>query len=411
MTILQNLLSKQKTLTAKADKLRGNPDAKQDFIDVVNQLTELEIDIANEMVIENAKTFEPVAAPNRSKPEYSFSNFLNSVKNIGMGNGTDADLMIVNEAQGQNSTSDADGGFLVDTQFAGELMQKTINNSDILSKISFLPVANGKDGVRWHRSKKGKNGRAGVVAYWNTEAGKYTKDKMEFEEVKIDLEKLTGMAFLTDEMLQDAPFTAALLDKEFSLALEDALVKAFISGDGVSKPIGIISAGNKGLITVKPAVATSLLDAKDITKMFTSMPSRYRRAAVWLVHPDLEASLSDLNYKDGDGKMVNVYMPAGGLSAAPYDTIKGKQVIITDECSKASTPGDIAFVDFSEYQAIRKNGVKKDWSIHVRFDTGEVAFRISLRANGQPTQNAPIEINNSTNKFGAYIVLGNRKLS
>ena len=81
---------------------------------------------------------------------------------------------------------------------------------------------------------------------------------------------------------------------------------------------------------------------------------------------------------------VPVYMPAGGMAAAPHGTLFGRPVVAIEQCPVLGDAGDIMLADFSQYKAIDKGGMRGDVSIHVQFIYDESVFRFVYRFDGQP---------------------------
>jgi HK97 family phage major capsid protein len=84
---------------------------------------------------------------------------------------------------------------------------------------------------------------------------------------------------------------------------------------------------------------------------------------------------------------VPIYMPAGGLSGAPYGTLFGRPVIAIEQAATLGTQGDIMFADLGGgYILAEKGGMKSDMSIHVQFIYDESVFRFVMRVDGQPVR-------------------------
>ena len=73
--------------------------------------------------------------------------------------------------------------------------------------------------------------------------------KPQFREMKLDLEKMMGFCYCTDEMLQDAAFLTGFVGNGFTLAADRLLTESIITGDGVGKPLGLLHSG--ALISVE----------------------------------------------------------------------------------------------------------------------------------------------------------------
>ena len=79
-----------------------------------------------------------------------------------------------------------------------------------------------------------------------------------------------------------------------------------------------------------------------------------------------------------------IYMPAGGLSGAQFDTLFGRPIVPIEQAEALGTKGDILLLDLGEYLLIRKGALETAESIHVRFLYGENTFRFTYRINGAP---------------------------
>ena len=87
---------------------------------------------------------------------------------------------------------------------------------------------------------------------------------------------------------------------------------------------------------------------------------------------------------------VPVFLPAGGISAAPYATLFGRPIIPVEYAAPLGTPGDIVLADLSQFVLADKNEVQQASSVHVRFLTDEMAFRVTYRVDGQSIWRAPL---------------------
>jgi HK97 family phage major capsid protein len=100
-----------------------------------------------------------------------------------------------------------------------------------------------------------------------------------------------------------------------------------------------------------------------------------------------------------------VWLPPAGLSVAPYGTLFGRPIRVTEVSPVLGDQGDILFGDMSEYLMIEKAGVLAASSIHVRFQWDESAFRFVLRNNGIPKWTRSIYPNTGTDEISPWIVL------
>ena len=247
----------------------------------------------------------------------------------------------------------------------------------------------------------------GVQMYWAAEGATVAASKPQFREMKLDLEKMMGFAYCTDEMLQDAAFMTGFIGNAFVLAADRLLTESVISGDGVGKPLGLLNSG--AMLTVNKEAnqaAGTFLGANAIKMQARCMP-RNRDRLVWLMHPDVEEQLPYLAIQSGEAAKF-LWNPEGGLGNFDTQRVLNKPVLFEDSCSALGTKGDVMLVDPMQYILLTKGTAKQDWSIHVEFLTDQNCFRMVYRCNGAPKISKPLTIKNSTKTRSAFVTLAGR---
>lgn len=340
------------------------------------------------------------------RPFHSLGEQLQAVVNAAKTHTADKRLLQVNNAvMGSNEGAGADGGFAVQEDFAGQILETAVSTGDILSRVDSYTVGANSNAARWlmvDETDVSASVFGGVQMYWASEGATVTASRPKFKELKLDLEKMMGFAYATDELLQDAAFMTGFFGTAFTVAANRLLEDAIISGDGEGKPTGILSSG--GLITVSvDAGQKETLKAQNILKMWSSALVSGRKNMVWLMHPDLEDQLPQLMLGD---KLI--WMPEGGISGAQYQTILGRPVLFNDNCQAIGTKGDVLLADLKQYMLLKKGTAKQDWSMHVEFLTDQQCFRMVLRCNGTPKVTAPVKLKNSTRTRSPYVALAAR---
>jgi HK97 family phage major capsid protein len=237
-------------------------------------------------------------------------------------------------------------------------------------KIPAVSDASRADGSRF----------GGIRAYWMNEAGSKTASAPTFKQVALELKKLVGYTTCTDELLEDAPALESWIMQAFAKEFDFKLADAIINGDGAGKPLGILNSPCLVTVTAETGQGASTIVAENIIKMWAS---RFGTNYVWLINQNIEPQLYTMALAVGTGG-IPVYMPAGGLSGAPYGTLFGKPVIPCEQAASLGTAGDIILADLSQYVMISKGSMQSASSIHVNFQTDQTAFRFVYRCDGQP---------------------------
>src|SRR3990167_5433071 len=332
------------------------------------------------------------------KPFKSMGEQLLAVKAVGIDPTIrDKRLLYLNEkaikATGANEGTGSDGGFLLQQDFTNESLNRVYNTGQIMSKTTKRPVGAGANGlvvnVINETSRATGSRFGGVRAYWLNEAGTKTKSAPTYRRWTLNLEKLIGLYYATDELLQDATgLQGDVMDsfsKENNFACEDAVV----NGLGAGNPLGILNAPATVSVSKETGQAAATIVTANLSKMWARMWAPARANSMWLIDQSLEPQLMGLNLSVGTGGMP-VYIPPGGLSASPYSMLLGRPVIPVEYCSVLGTVGDIILADIGEYRWIDKCGIVSAASIHVQFLTDETAFRFVYRCNGAPFWNSAL---------------------
>ena len=316
-----------------------------------------------------------------------------------------------NAALGANEGTGADGGFLIQTDFAGQILESAVRQSALLNRLDRYTCSSAANAMRWlsvDETDVSKSVFGGVQMYWASEAGTVAASKPSFREMKMDLEKMMGFAYATDEMLTDAAFMTGFFGNAFTLAADRLLTEGVITGDGVGKPLGLLH--SKALVTVDKETsqgAGTFTGANAIKMQARAMP-RNRDRLVWLMHPDVEEQLPYLAIQSGEAAKF-LWNPEGGLGNFDTQRVLNKPVLFEDSCSALGSKGDILLVDPYQYILLTKGTAKQDWSIHVEFLTDQSCFRMVFRCNGAPKVSKPLTIKNSAKTRSPFVALADRK--
>ena len=311
-------------------------------------------------------------------------------------------------ASGLQESIPSDGGFLVQTEFSVELLKRVYETGLVSSRCRRLPVGANANGLKINgvdeTSRVSGSRWGGVVAYWEGEADKYTATKPKFRQIELNLKKLTGLCYATDEMLQDAVALEAVLNQAFAEEFGFQMDDRVIWGTGAGMPLGIMNGPCLVTVNKETGQLAKTVQVENIVNMYSRCWAKSRSNAVWFINQDIEPQLFTMGVMVGTGG-VPVYMPPGGLSGNPYATILGLPVVAIEQCQTLGTLGDIILGDFSQYIIIDKGAMQAASSIHVRFEYGEQVFRFTYRADGQPIWNSALTPYKGSNTLSPFVVL------
>lgn len=286
----------------------------------------------------------------------------------------------------------ADGGYAVPPEISRSIWEK-VEAEDSLVKLtdSYSTTSNS---MLWPADETTPwDATGGIQAYWEGEASQLQASKVALQNREIKLDKLTILVPVTSELMEDYPALDAYLNKKAAEKIDFKIKQKMLTGSGVGEPLGILNAASTITVAKETNQAASTIVAENVINMYARMYAPCRKTAVWLINQDIEPQLDQLmlrvkNQAGTDyvgGAIPLLYMPSGGLSGSPYNTLRNRPCLPTQACSALGDVGDIIFVDFKQYLTVTKRtGIQSDVSMHLFFDYDLFCFRFLLRFAGQP---------------------------
>jgi HK97 family phage major capsid protein len=315
-------------------------------------------------------------------------------------------------------TVPSDGGFLVQTDFASEIMQRAYDLGQVLSRCRRIPIGANSNGLKMlavdETSRATGSRYGGVQVYRTNEADPLTAKKPKVRLMEMSLKKLTGLAYATDELLQDSTAMESILSQSFQEELTFTMEDEIMNGTGAGTMLGIMNSGCLVTVSAEGSQVSTTFVAENAMKMWARLWSRSQQNAVWFINQDVLPQLWQMNVKiknvagtENVGGMP-VYMNAGTIAGQPYGTLFGRPVIPVEYCQTLGTKGDVILADMSQYVVIDKGGVQSASSMHVRFLNDEQTFRWVVRNDGQPTWNAALTPYKGSNTLSPFVCVAAR---
>jgi len=317
----------------------------------------------------------------------SAGEFLQAVMRAGTPGGSVDPRLSTRAATGLGETVPSDGGFLTEVGMAAGIMKNVWQDSPILSRISKTTLTGNKTGMKFNgfdeTSRADGSRQGGIKSYWKDEAALKTASKPKFRQIELNLNKMIGLCYATDELMDDAAALEQTIRNGFAAEFDFRLTDAIINGSGAGQPLGILQSGCLVSVAAEAGQDANTLIWENVNNMWSRLMAGSRPNAIWVINQDVEPQLHSMTLAVGTGG-TSVYMPAGGAAAAPYSTLFGRPVIPIEQCPILGDVGDIILGDFSKYTAIDKGGMQSAVSIHVQFIYDEQVFRFVYRFDGQP---------------------------
>jgi HK97 family phage major capsid protein len=329
-----------------------------------------------------------------------------------LSHGTSTDSRLVRAPTGLGEVDPTGGGFLIQQDFATTIFMIAHDMGEILSRINKIPIGTNANGLKMNgidETSRATGSRwGGVVSYWPGEANTVTPSAPKFREMSWDLKKLMALWYVTSEQLQDSTSLGTIAAQAFSEEIMFQTEDKIFEGSGSGVPLGIMNSAAKVAVAAEVGQSAATIVSANLEKMWARLWARARRNAVWYINQDCLPQLQQLNQAVGSAGGQLVYMPPGGLSAAPFATLMGRPIIETEYNSALGTEGDIMLADLSQYTLIDKGGINMASSMHVAFLSDQSVFRITYRVDGQPMWHAPLTPFKGSLTKSPFITLANR---
>jgi len=217
----------------------------------------------------------------------------------------------------------------------------------------------------------------GLTVTRRPEATQMSASRMKTEPISLVAAGQYGLAYVTEELLNDSPLSiAAIIEKGFNTEFQAATVRERLYGSGTGEFLGVMN--SPCLITVTGR-STGTIDYADVLNMVSRLWGSTRPGTCWLYSPSCLPQLAQLSV--GDNKWP-VWMPSA--REGEPDRLLGFPAYRTEFCKALSTTGDIILGQWGEYLEGTYQQIQTAESIHVRFEWNERVYRFYRRNAGCP---------------------------
>jgi len=341
----------------------------------------------------------------------SLGEFLLTVRSAGLPGGQTDQRLFQAAASGLNETVPSDGGFLVQQDFSNALLENTFAQAVVAPRCWRIPISGNSNSIKLagiDETSRVSTRSGGILGYWEEEAAQKTESKPKFRKIELNLKKLIGLCYATDELLQDAAVLNSVIPQAFASEFAFRLDDAIINGTGAGQPLGILNAGCLASVAKETGQKKETLVAENVIKMYSRLLPGREKNAVWLANKNILPQLLTMSLAVGTGG-VPLYMPMNQLQGAPFQMLMGLPVLFCEQCPSLGTAGDIILADLGGgYVLAEKGGIQSDMSIHVRFVYDESVFRFVLRVDGQPVRASALTPYKGSETQSHFVVTADR---
>lgn len=250
------------------------------------------------------------------------------------------------EGKAMSTAVAADGGYLVDPQTSDRIQSLLLSTSSLRSIANVVQVEATSFDVIVDRTEVGSG--------WATEAAATTETATPtIERISIKLHELAAMPKASQRLLDDSAFDVeGWLAEKIATRFTRAEAAAFINGDGVDKPRGILlptkvadatwTWGNIGYIPTGAAADFATTNAVDcIVNLVYALGADYRANSAFVMNSKTVGAVRKM--KDADGR----FMWSDGLAANEPARLMGYPVLVSEDMPDVgANTYPIAFGDF-----------------------------------------------------------------
>lgn len=254
---------------------------------------------------------------------------------------------LVLEGKALSTAVAADGGYLVDPQTSDTIRSMLVSTSSLRSIANVVQIDATSYDVLIDRSEVG--------SAWATEVAATSETATPLvERISIKLQELSAMPKASQRLLDDSAFDVeGWLAGKIATRFIRAEAAAFVNGDGVDKPKGILNPpkvanaswtwGSLGYVPTGAAADFATTNAVDcIINLIYALGANYRANGTFVMNSKTAGAVRKM--KDADGR----FMWSDGLAAEAPARLMGYPVLISEDMPDiAANAHAIAFGDFN----------------------------------------------------------------
>lgn len=265
------------------------------------------------------------------------------------------------------------GGDTTPTSFRAQLYEHLIANSGIRqTRAEIITTASGEALVL---PKTTAHTSAGTIV---AEGAAINEADPTFGQGTLNAYKYPKLVQVSSELIQDTGVDLiGYLARSFGQALANGSGADMVTGNGSSKPYGVIAAAGTIAQVTGGTGVSGAPTADDLIDLFYKVIEPYAQVGEWLMRRTTVGTVRKL--KDNDGQYL--WQPA--LQVGQPDSLLGRPIVSDPNVPACATNAtSIAFGDFSTYKIRDAGSLRFERSDDFAFANDLVSFRAILRTDG-----------------------------
>jgi len=298
----------------------------------------------------------------------------------------------------QMGSDDPHGGFLLPTAMSPDLLTVQAENDPLAGRTRSVPMVAPTVKIPARVDKNHATSvSGGLTVSRSAETVAKTASRMSFEQVVLQATGIFGLAYVTEELLQDSAVTfAALLASSFADEFRGHLFNERLNGTGVGEFEGINSSGCLVVQAKVGSQTATTFNYQNAVEMRTRCWGYSN--AIWLANHDVFPQLALMESSGGQ----IIWQPS--IREDRPDLLLGRPIFFTEYCETLGAQGDVVLGNWGEFLEGTYQGLNQAESIHVRFSNHERAFKFWLRNAGGPWWRSAITPKKGASTLSPFVV-------
>jgi len=302
----------------------------------------------------------------------------------------------------QGTYSDQYGGFAVPTTLLPGIRSIPTEADPTAGRTQPLPMATPSVDMLARVDKDHTTSvSGGFTVSRRAETGTIASSRAKMEKITMKANSLFGLAFETEELLDDSPISfAAIIASGFQSQFAAHMLKEKIRGTGAGEYQGVIGAPATITVLKESGQGVDSINSTNVIKMASRLWGL--NDAIWIANHDTRPQLMVLSVAVGvAGSLIYTPSPTVGFP----DMLLGRPIFYSEFASKLGDLGDLILGNWSQYLDGLYQPLRSAESVHVRFENHEKAFKFWLRNAGAPWWRSALTPNQSAVTLAPFVIL------
>ena len=330
------------------------------------------------------------------------------------GIGSDALQMLSAAVIGNGASEglDSAGGAYVPTEFLTGIIDMALESEIVRPRARIVPMTTDSALTPGFDASDHSSGNiAGLSGVWTPEGGSAAYEVPKVFMMSLKAKKLFSLVAVTDELWNDSGAFQSEVQRRMAQAVAFNLDSAFLTGNGGGEPLGLLNDPAKVTVAKESGQASATIIFDNCAKMLARLHPACFNNAVWLANPSTLPQLL--------GLYVNIGTVTNGLGAfgaaqpimpdgrGGY-TLFSRPVVFTEKVPALGTEGDLILADLTQYAVGMRQDFRLDMSMHVLFQSDQLAIRLVGRLDGLGTWRTAVTPLKGTDTLSWVVTLASR---